>query len=67
MPVMDGIRATTKILSIKTDQPKPKIIAWTAFANDEETRKCKEAGMRDFKTKPIDSDSYKDVLIDFKK
>lgn len=39
MPVMDGIRAAEKILSIKTLTSKPKIIAVTAFASDEEQGK----------------------------
>ena len=64
MPVMDGIRATKKILQYSTNQVKPKIIAVTAFASDEEMQKTIDVGMWDFKTKPIDSEWYKDILID---
>ena len=65
MPVMDGMRATQKILSCSDTNSKPKIIAVTAFANDNEKEKCFEVGMNGFKTKPITSNHYKDILMNF--
>ena len=65
MPVMDGIRATTQIISCPDTTFKPKIIAVTAFTNDKEKEKCFEVDMSEFKTKPITSNQYKDILINF--
>ena len=40
MPVMDGLKSTQKIISAcKEKEKKPKIIAITAFASDEEIKK----------------------------
>lgn len=66
MPVMDGLRSAQKILSVSSVTTRPKIIAVTAFANDEEMQKCFAVGMSDFKTKPIDSECFKDVLLSYK-
>ncbi|MEP4890593.1 MAG: response regulator [Aliiglaciecola sp.] len=52
MPVMDGLTATAKL---KTDINFNKpIIALTANAYVEDREKCKNAGMTDFLSKPID-------------
>ncbi|CAI2384799.1 unnamed protein product [Moneuplotes crassus] len=64
MPVMDGIRATSKIMTVKTVCQKPKVIAVSAFCSKEEMEKCDKVGMCDFKPKPIDSECYKDLLIE---
>lgn len=53
MPVMDGIRASNKINEHETEKAKPKIIAITAFASEEEREKCRAVGIKDFKMKPI--------------
>ncbi len=53
MPVMDGLEATRQIRA----NPAIKdtyIIAMTANARNEDSLRCKEAGMNDFITKPID-------------
>lgn len=39
MPVMSGLKASQKILDTKINVPKPKIVAITGFANDEEKLK----------------------------
>lgn len=52
MPVLGGIE-TTKILRTKPFGQKTVIIALTANAFSEDIRKCKEAGMNDFLTKPV--------------
>jgi CheY-like chemotaxis protein len=64
MPVMDGLQATVQIrshesqLASRTDgeaHPSPHIpiIAMTAHAVTEYLRKCEEAGMDDYATKPL--------------
>ncbi|GAB2676473.1 hypothetical protein GCM10027170_02600 [Aliiglaciecola aliphaticivorans] len=52
MPVMDGLTATGK-LKAELNFTKP-IIALTANAYVEDREKCKNAGMTDFLSKPID-------------
>ena len=50
MPVMDGFEATKRILGIS---PTANIVALTAYSTEEFERKCLEAGMREFLTKPL--------------
>lgn len=66
MPEMDGLTATENIRLIesKTGKHVP-IVALTAGALKEEQRKCYEAGMDDFLTKPIHPSSLKEVLKKF--
>ena len=56
MPEMSGIEACQRIRAgqIRADIP---IIALTANATNEERQRCKEAGMNDFLTKPIEPQS----------
>ncbi|CAK0773523.1 hypothetical protein CCP3SC15_470020 [Gammaproteobacteria bacterium] len=54
MPEMDGLTATRLIRKQLGTQPLP-IIAMTAHALDQERQRCREAGMDDHITKPIDS------------
>ena len=51
MPEMDGIEATRRIRA-EVVNPAP-IIAMTANASDEDRRRCLEAGMVGFESKPI--------------
>ena len=51
MPEMDGYEATRKILALKPGAPP--IIAVTANASDENQRLCRESGMVDFLSKPV--------------
>lgn len=56
MPRMDGIQATKEILHYKQEGIVHKdleIVAVTAFASEEEKRKCEQAGMVDFIRKPV--------------
>lgn len=53
MPVMDGLEATRRILSLAPDLP---IVGQTAHAMAEEREKCRAAGMVAHLAKPIDLD-----------
>ncbi|MDM8556422.1 response regulator [Desulfococcaceae bacterium HSG7] len=60
MPVMDGHEATQAI--IKTGSRVP-IIAMTAHAMSGEKGKCLKLGMKDYVTKPIDTNQLFNTLI----
>lgn len=63
MPVMDGLQATKIIRTLeKTRDHKTPILALTAGATKEETRKCLEAGMDEIVTKPIDQEKLRAIL-----
>ncbi|MFS1877001.1 hybrid sensor histidine kinase/response regulator [Enterovibrio norvegicus] len=55
MPVMDGVTATQKIREIESLSGLP-IVAMTANAMERDVKQCKEAGMNDHVSKPIDVD-----------
>lgn len=52
MPIMDGFEATKIIRSLDVSN-NIKIIAMTAYATESDRKKCLDAGMDDFLTKPI--------------
>jgi PAS domain S-box-containing protein len=54
MPELDGIGATRAIRALAGDQRGVPIIAVTANALESEARRCRDAGMNDHLTKPID-------------
>lgn len=53
MPVMDGIEATKIIRKSLPEENQPVIIAMTANAFDDDRRRCLDAGMNDFISKPV--------------
>ncbi len=55
MPDMDGLAATRAIRSRWPEERQPHIVAFTAAAFAEDRRRCLEAGMDDFITKPATS------------
>ena len=61
MPVMDGFEASMKI--VQNSSARPIIIATTANLAEIDKRKCFEAGMNDFLSKPIYQDELKLVII----
>ncbi|HOZ12939.1 MAG TPA: PAS domain S-box protein [Thermotogota bacterium] len=63
MPEMDGLEATTAIRSLEgiLGRSTP-IIALTAGVSSEEIEKCREAGMDDYLTKPIESEKMRKIL-----
>ena len=61
MPVLDGISATVEIVN-KWGDKRPKIIAMTANVMAEDKRRCEEAGMDGYISKPIDIDTLRESL-----
>ncbi len=68
MPNMDGLKATQVIRRLP-DKAKANtpIIAMTANAFKEDQKKCLDAGMNGFTTKPIDIQNLMDTLIEILK
>ena len=64
MPVMDGYEATRRIRQYQQTQRTDRvpIIALTASAMIADEKRCKEAGMDDFVSKPIDLERMVNVL-----
>jgi two-component system sensor histidine kinase/response regulator len=62
MPVMDGYEASRRIRATPA-LANQCIIAMTANAMAEDKRRCVEAGMDDFETKPIDADHLYQKLV----
>lgn len=64
MPVMDGLKATEKILQQANTQTRtaPIIIAMTANALEEDKQRCFQVGMKDYLVKPIVWADLKNVL-----
>lgn len=64
MPEMDGIEATEELFKMKDDLGKfPIIVAMTANAMEEDRKKCLNAGMHDFLSKPVKVDHMKQTLL----
>ncbi len=63
MPEMDGLEATRKICERWPKEERPSIIAMTAFASQDDRKKCIEAGMDDYLSKPVRVDDLVRVLI----
>ncbi|MBU2329566.1 MAG: response regulator [Alphaproteobacteria bacterium] len=53
MPVMDGIEATKRIIAEGGPSAEAPIIAMTANASDDDRRRCLDAGMKGFESKPV--------------
>jgi signal transduction histidine kinase/CheY-like chemotaxis protein len=62
MPVMDGYEATRALRALGGRFAETPIIALTAAAMEEDRRACKQAGMDDFITKPLDPALLSSVL-----
>lgn len=66
MPVTDGVSATRQIRALsdplKSNTP---VIAMTANTGPEDIRRCREAGMNDYVSKPISPDSLYRALSKF--
>ena len=62
MPVMDGITATAGIRHLEGDGRHTPILALTANATGEDRRRCLDAGMDGFLTKPIRPQTLLDAI-----
>ena len=64
MPVMGGVEATRRLLEWyrKEGRGEPVICAMTASAMAEDKAECKECGMRDFISKPVNAARLRDVI-----
>ncbi|MBP3359327.1 MAG: response regulator [Clostridia bacterium] len=64
MPNMDGLKATTVIRQLPNQaKAKTPVIAMTANAFEEDRKKCLEAGMNGFISKPIDIQMLMETLV----
>ncbi len=65
LPDMDGLAVTSAIRKIEEQhQRKPiPVVAMTAHAMKEDIENCKQAGMNDILTKPINSQALKNVIL----
>ena len=55
MPEMNGVDATKEIRKLNDSKSMVPIIGMSAHVFDKEKKKCLEAGMNDYVTKPIDT------------
>lgn len=63
MPEMDGIMATKNLLAAAGKARRPRIVATTANATEEDRQACFDAGMDDYLSKPISLDKLSQVLL----
>lgn len=64
MPVLDGIQATRAIRALKDECNSVPILALTANAMMEDRRRCLEAGMNGFISKPIRLEQLRQALLE---
>ncbi|HXI87118.1 MAG TPA: response regulator, partial [Parvularculaceae bacterium] len=62
MPVVDGFQATALIRAHEMDCMHIPIIGVTAHALREDRRRCLDAGMDDYLSKPVRRDALMDIL-----
>lgn len=66
MPIMDGLAATLKIRTSRHADHGIPIIAMTANTFDADKKRCIDAGMNGYISKPIDPEAIVKALIKFK-
>jgi signal transduction histidine kinase/HAMP domain-containing protein/ActR/RegA family two-component response regulator len=64
MPEMDGLEATSVIRTRIPPEARPRIVAMTANATDEDRREAADAGMDGYVTKPIRVPDLVGALLD---
>ncbi len=62
MPRVSGVDAAREIRAALDDGVRPWIVALTATATEEDERRCFEAGMDEYVTKPVTLDTLIDQL-----
>ena len=65
LPLMDGIEATRVIRRCLPASEQPKIIAYTAYVHPDVRKKCLEAGMDDYITKPVRLNELQAILTKY--
>ena len=65
MPKLDGLEVTQRLREFERDRnvSYTKVIALTAYADDDNRRKCSEAGMDGFVTKPFKEQELVDEIL----
>lgn len=66
MPIMDGVETTRKIRSSHHADNGIPIIAMTANTFDADKKRCIDAGMNGYISKPIDSEAIIKALMKFR-
>jgi len=62
MPELDGLEASRQWRAQETDRHRVPIIALTANVTEEDRRRCLEAGMDDFLSKPVSPGRLSDII-----
>lgn len=62
MPELDGLDAARRIVAEQPVARRPRIVALTANAFDEDRAECLAAGMQDHLGKPLQKDQLEDAL-----
>jgi len=62
MPEMDGLEASRRILASAPGGKRPRVVALTANAMMEDREACREAGMDDYLSKPVQVKELQAVL-----
>lgn len=62
MPMMDGWETSRRINERYDAERRPRIIALTAFGMEEDRKKCLDAGMDDYVTKPVQLSHLESLL-----
>ena len=63
MPELDGLDATKQIIAEHPPGRRPRIIALTANAFDEDREQCLKAGMDDYMSKPLKAETLEQALL----
>jgi CheY-like chemotaxis protein len=63
MPQLDGIGATRQIIAEHSSKRRPRIVALTANAFDEDREECLKAGMDDYVSKPLTTETLEAALL----
>jgi signal transduction histidine kinase/DNA-binding response OmpR family regulator len=62
MPLLDGIDATRQIIAEHARERRPRIVALTANAFEEDREQCLAAGMDDYVSKPLKTETLEAAL-----
>ncbi len=63
MPYLDGVDATKQIIAEHSPRRRPRIIALTANAFEEDREACLAAGMDDYLSKPLKMQQLEEALL----